>query len=450
MWLAIAAMAGVVAVVSVIQLNRARYATEMPRTESRSGRVPIQQARQTSVAQQPLQNQTRSNILDGVMRVLAKGYSEAMGGPLDEFSVQDLIFNLKDDSLPWKIRRRLAWELAKRGTDETIAALKELAATASPAMKAVIAEALGHSQHPEARTTLLAMLREQDETVVQGAVRGLAALGDAEAVNALSAMLFDPATSASVRAAAALALGETKNPAAVSTLTHAFEQITECDLREQILAGLGKLPFDSTREFFQSFLDSAGAKPELRVAAIEALANGSDNTVPFMLKYARDEDPQVRAAAAWSLTISDTSVDSGNELAALLLQEQNAGVRTRLYQALVQQENYDFSSVLPVISAERDTEARLAGFAAWAGYCKSSNQSQIVYQFDKEAVPELTHLALSAGDLGERLNSVIALRRAGTPAAYGALQVIAVQGADARVVQAAQAALRQPDRGALN
>ena len=448
--LAIAVLASLVVVVSVVRHSRTRPATVKPSIESQLRRAPIQQTPRASVAKQPRQDHARLNILDTVMRGLANSYSKAMGGPLDEFSVQDLIFNLKDDSLPWKIRRHMALELAKRGTDEAIAALKELAATASLSLKAVIAEALGHSQHPEARTTLFAMLHEQDEAVVQGAIRGLAALGDREAVNTLSAMLLDPTTPASLRAAAALALGEAKNPAAVSALTGAFEQIAESELREQILTGLGKQSFDSTREFFHALLDSARVKPELRVAAIEALANGSDNTVPFLLKYLRDDDPQVRAAAAWSLTMSDTSGDLGNELAALLLQEQNAGARTRLYQALAHQENFDFGSVLPVITAERDMEARLAGFTAWAAYCKSSDQSQIAYQFDQEAVPELRQVALSASDLGDRLNSVIALRRAGTPAAYGALQIITAQVTDARVVQAAQAALRQLNWRGLN
>jgi HEAT repeat protein len=384
---------------------------------------------------------SRTNALDVAGRALIKRYIEAMGGPLDKYSVAELVFNLKDETLPWRVRRRLAVELARRGTDEAIGALKELAASASPELKAVIAEAFGYSKHPEAKPALMAMLRDQDEIVARGAMRGLAVLADDEAVNALSVVLADSSMADGLRAEAAAALGGMRNPSAVSSLISAFGQIAKTDLKELILSSLGKQPFDSTREFFQSVLDAPGAGSELRVAALEALGGGSDDAVPFLLRYLGDNDASARTAAAWALSMTDSSGDYGGVLAARLLQEQNAEVRTRLYQALVRQENFDFSALLPSIAAEQNLEARLAGFELWAAYCRSNRGTALAQQFDLVATPQLKELALRATQPNERLDSIIALRRAATPGAVTALHEVAAQAADSNVAEAARAAI---------
>jgi hypothetical protein len=213
------------------------------------------------------------------------------------------------------------------------------------------------------------------------------------------------------------------------------------DLKEQILSGLGKQPFDSTREFFHSVLDAPSTGSELRVAALEALGNGSDDAVPFLLSYLGDNDASVRAAAAWALSMTDSSGDYGGVLAARLLQEQNAEMRTRLYQALVRQENFDLSALLPSIAGEENLGARLAGFDLWAAYCRSNRGTTLSQQFDLVATPQLKQLALTATQPNERLDSIIALRRAATPGAVAALREVAAQAADSSVAAAARAAI---------
>jgi HEAT repeat protein len=370
---------------------------------------------------------------------LLKHYADGLGGRLDEYTVADLIFSLQDNSMPWKVRRRLALELGKRGTDEAVKALTDLVANAESPLKALIAEALGQSPHPRAEEALLAMLRDKDEAVAQGAVRGLTAAGHTAA---LATVLRDSNAPAPVRATAALGLGGTRNPAAVPALLQAYGAVANAELQAEMLSSLGRQGGDAAMGFLQHVADRASTPIDLRVAAVGALGNGSAESVALLLRYAGDVDSRVRAEAAWGLAMTEPSRNTSAELAAWLARETDAAVRLRIYQALANQTETDAGRILPAVLGEKNAETRLAGLTWWATVTKSDNSSGVARSFDTQAVPELWRVALSDVERSDRLNSVIALRRAATPGALGALQDIAAQANDVQVVQAAQAALR--------
>lgn len=389
-------------------------------------------------------------MLQNIAERIAKNQFGTTAKWVEGLSVPELISKLRDESLRRGARHQVALQLAKLGSDEALAALKDAAANGTATLKALVAESLGQSHQPESEAILLSMLKEDDEVVRRGVIRGLAAMGDAKAMGLLSSILSDATYPSGFRAAAATGLGEIQHPEVYSILKGAYYGTADQQVKEAVLVGLGKQPFETTQGFFQVCLDSRDSSSSLRVAAIEALENTDGNVTPFLLKYAQDRDSEVRAASAWALVMQDPTGDIGDQIVSLIAGEQDAEVRMRLYQALVRQPTFDLNKVVPLVVNEPNEQTRLAGLTAWAAYCKSSDQTDVAQQFDQKAVPELQQVALSASDLGERLGSVIALRRAGTSGADDALHTIAAQNTDPRIVQAARAALGQINRRTPN
>ena len=85
-----------------------------------------------------------------------------------------------------QIERRVAIEeLARRGHASIVPELKKMAATADPKTAAVIAGALGVLGDHRCETTLLRLLRAEDETVQEAAAGALGMVGTARAVGPL-------------------------------------------------------------------------------------------------------------------------------------------------------------------------------------------------------------------------------------------------------------------------
>lgn len=350
-----------------------------------------------------------------------------------------LIVQLFDESLPLKARSQAALSLAKLGTDAALSALKSaLEKNSSSYLSASIAEGLGNSPNPAARALLNDLVNDKDEIVARGAVRGMALSGNSDAVNSLGGLLFNDEAPLSVRAEAALALGDVNFPAALQTLTRAAAEIKEDDILENVLDGLGKRPFSETEQFFSSYMSSQEVSAESKVAAIEALGNAEGDVAPFLLKYLADPDADLRAAAAWALSTSDSAGDIGPQLTDALKQETEPAVRTRIYQALENQPGADPQAVLQLVQNESDTAALLAGLTFLAGTLSSSATPGVANFFNQTGVPKLKDSALNSASSQNRLAAVIALQRAGTPAAIGALQEIAQQSTDRNVVASAQ------------
>ena len=207
-----------------------------------------------------------------------------------------------DKSASLQVRRQAARSLAKIGTDEAMAVLKSaLAGDNPPYLKAAIAEGLGQSPNSEARDLLHELVNGKDETAARGAARGLAARGDADAVDTLGNLLFNNQTPLSVRTEAALALGDVNLSSAQDQLTRAVSQIHDDDVLESVLDGLGRRPFSDTEEFFRNYLNSTDVPPESKVLAIEAVRDADGDVAPFLSAYLNDSNPAVRAAAKEAL-----------------------------------------------------------------------------------------------------------------------------------------------------
>jgi HEAT repeat protein len=164
----------------------------------------------------------------------------------------------------------------------------------------------------------------------------------------------------------------------------------------------------------------------MRVVAVEALAQSSKEVVPFLLgTAANDMDPDVRASAAWALSLQGSHDQLGPRLMDMAEQETDADVRRRLYEALLPQSGISADRLLPKILAEDDIAARVAGFNVLGSAAARSTSTAIATAFDQQIVPELLQIATSENSLNIRMRAVFALRRAQTTAAQAALAEIA-------------------------
>jgi hypothetical protein len=156
-----------------------------------------------------------------------------------------------------------------------------------------------------------------------------------------------------------------------------------------------------------------------------------------LLKYVGDQDPDVRSAALWALYNADTEVAMGSQLVDLLRKESVPEVRRRIYDLLGTGQAADAAAVLEMVRSEKDPVARISAFN-WAGGETHAGVVEAQVFFDGTAVPLLTSLALSPEVAEGKLASVMALRRAQTPTAQAALEQIAKQSPDPRIVEAAR------------
>ena len=310
-------------------------------------------------------------------------------------------------------------------------------------LKAAVAEALGECPSPDARPLLLTLANGSDETTARGAMRGLAALGDTGATGTLASSLFDERKSAALRTEAALALGGVREAAALDALTRAVREIRDETILNHALDGLGHRPFAETEATFREFLKRDDITPASRVAAIEALGHVPDSATAFLLGYANDPSQELRAAAGWALSTADPPGEIAPQLLGWLQQENDPGVRLRLYQALSHQDPAASSAVLSSVQRETDPETRVAGFGLLADSLRADGNPDASRYFDSTAVAELKNAALTSTRLDQSLAAIMTLDRAGTPAAIAALNDIAQHPADPACQAAAQQALKR-------
>jgi hypothetical protein len=112
-----------------------------------------------------------------------------------------------------------------------------------------------------------------------------------------------------------------------------------------------------------------------------------------------------------------------------------------LYGALANQDAWEPGTVLKLAEQEADPGARLAAFDLLARSCRSGDAGSegVLAFFNRSAVPALKQSALGSESLQDQLSSVMTLRRAGTPASLTALEEIARQSTQPKVIEAAQA-----------
>jgi HEAT repeat protein len=342
-----------------------------------------------------------------------------------------------------KDRREAAWILAKGGDAETLSALRQILAdpAAAPDLKAAIIEGLAYSNYPQKKEVFLSALAEKNEVVARAAIKGLSSIGDQESVDILSGIAGSPDEPGILVSEAIAGLGKISNPLAYQTLVDLYNESagkdnSDSDSRQEIIAALGQRNISETGEFFDQILKGKDSNPELRVAVAQSLEETQGDVSPFLINMLHDENGEVRAAAAWTLAAREEPGNIAREAEAILQKEPDAKVRTRLYQALGNQENVDIGAVFPAISNESDPDARAAGYDLLAKNIGTLKNTDLKERFENAIVPELKQSALTADKLNSRLSAIITLRRANTEQSRRALEEIAAQSKDNRILEA--------------
>jgi hypothetical protein len=376
-----------------------------------------------------------------VSKVLNLLTGQSQQGKLSAEELAKKLALVLDKSASLKERCAAALILAKCGDAGILLELKRLLADATtpPELKAAIVDGIGDSDDSQKKEVVLSALDDQSEAVAIAAIKGLAVIGDEDCVSVLSDIAWSPDESSSIRSEAITSLGKSSNPTAYQVLVNLYNDSAiqgNSDSQEEIITALGQRDISETGDFFDQILKGKDSATELRVAVAESLEETRGNVSPFLVNMLHDEDREVRAAAAWTLAAREEPGDISKEVQTLLANEPDAEVKKRLYQALSNHENVDIDVVSRVIMNEADTDARLAGYDLLAKNIGISKNAGLKEQFENTIVPELKATALSEETLNFKLNAIIALRRANTEQSYLALEEIAAQSKDSRVVQA--------------
>jgi HEAT repeat protein len=305
-------------------------------------------------------------------------------------------------------------------------------------VKAAIAESLGASRHASALEAILDLLEDPDPTVARGAVRGLAGRGGPEAADALAGILLEAGRDPGVRDEAAIALGGIRTPAAFEALARAALESSVEDIQAAALRGLGARPFAETAAFFEEYLRSPARSAELKAAALEALGDAEGDPTPLLAEHLSDPSPGVREAALEAMSLTEEPGMASVELLGRLAEEKEPGMRSRIYQALGNQDDFEAESVLDAVQGEGRPDVRVAGLDLLAGACARGAGPRVTEFFERDAVPELQVTALTDPEPANRIAAVIALRKAGTPGAAAALEAIAREAADPQTAEAAR------------
>ena len=347
--------------------------------------------------------------------------------PVQAGSVKELVAQLKKPNLPATEQQAVVTELVKLCSTESLAALKEALASGPPELRKLIAESLRECSSSDAHNLLLALLSDKDEAVAGAAIRSLAAQGTPEATTALAELLNNNNASASLRAEAALGLGEINQPGVTDILARAAHEIQDEDIVGAVLHALAGGDFAQTQAFFQTYLHSPDVSSDLRVAAVEAIATAQGDPSQFLADLLNDPEADVRTAVGWALSATETSGNVGKQIVAILQNETDADVRLRLYQALRNQEDFDIPTVLDLVRNEQDPAAQVAGFDLLAKTVRDRPTPELQDYFTKVAIPALVEMALSAESFDKRQTSILALTRSRLPAAQEALAKIGAQ-----------------------
>jgi HEAT repeat protein len=358
--------------------------------------------------------------------------------PTEKLSAVDaLTRTLNDDHQSLKERQKAAKALAEEGSAQAFTALRQAVANSPDNLRASIAEVLGSSADAETTSLLTSLLGERSQ-VALGAIHGLAEQATPQSIQALSATLYNNLMPLDMRIEAALGLGSIDRPGVVDILAGAANSLNEEELVTQVLNGLGGRSIDDTKGFFQNYLQSVTVSSEMKVTAVEALNQAQGDASTFLITLSRNSDPEIRAAAAWAMSTTETQGTEGSQVVGLLQNESDPDVRRRLYQALGNQDSFNVSLVESLVEKETDPSAQVAGMDLLAKELRDNPSKDLTDYFDQHAVAELKQLALTGANSNDRMDAVIALKRAGTPDAQSALQDLAQNATDKRVLQNAR------------
>jgi hypothetical protein len=323
--------------------------------------------------------------------------------------------------------RAVRW-LGRFGSDEAIDVLEHVLRAGSPArLMTEAAEALGSSKHADARRILETLLESENDAIVRGALRAIAARADADAIAILEAMLNDPNQGEAVRVQAAASLGRLATAQATASLRESLAQIGDSDLVPSILEALGEQPYSETEDFFRSILTDAEVDAEIKIAALEALSEAPPESSELLLEFASSaSESELRIAAVESLALLDESEDAVAPLLDILDREPSPDVRAELYSALAlhnHQTHADavLDTLVPTILEEEELQTKLQGYRLVGAMLSVEPDPRLSEPFDEFMVDWLSEQAESGMDSYTRSLAIDALNLAGTDDAKRAL-----------------------------
>lgn len=337
---------------------------------------------------------------------------------------------LFDESADPADRHRDAYRLSRTGTPESEYAINRYLANADAADRAATAQLLGAGGDARNKQFLLPLLDDPEPQVVQGAIRGLSAIGGGDVADRLSQYINKADLPEGIKIEAAAGLGTIGTPAAYDALVVAAQQDNSERMTIALLQGLSQFNFSpATEQIFRKIIDSPDKSMDLRVDAIEALSDCPAGAEEFVFEVAaKAEDWELRAGAAWGLSKLDFMPNGAGSLVTLAEKEADEVVRRRLYEAVIAHPNVPNDRLFDLAESETDLAARVAGFNAAAVVARRNPQRpELAQRFDANAIEELVETALSTNPENLRMRAVFALRRAQTPAAIAALKRISLQ-----------------------
>lgn len=225
--------------------------------------------------------------------------------------------------------------------------------------------ALSAGASPEAGSVtagLLIALEDSAEEVRLAAAQALGERADTAAINALLEALRRD-SSREVRRMAAWALGEIEDARAVSGLVAALREERDREVRLAIVRALGDIESADAVPGLGSAL-RATTDGEMQRAIVQALGEiESADAVPMLTGLLRGGDAELRQQAAWALGEIE-SAEAVAELSAALSAEQVDLVREQIVWALGEIE--DVRAVPALERALRDASVEIRRKAAWA------------------------------------------------------------------------------------
>jgi hypothetical protein len=129
---------------------------------------------------------------------------------------------------------------------------------------------------------------------------------------------------------------------------------------------------------------------------------------------------------------------------SMLSKETDPDVRLRLYQALGNQQSFDYNTLMAGAGKESDPSARVTLFDALAKALRDNPSTDLQSFFLQTAIPELKLIALNGLSADDRQAAIIALMRARTPEALAALTDLQSQLAQMQNAQQSQPVSEPP------
>jgi HEAT repeat protein/beta-lactamase regulating signal transducer with metallopeptidase domain len=241
-----------------------------------------------------------------------------------------------------------------------VGALAEALRDPVASVRQAAAQALGSARDSVAVRALMEVLRSDQSALV----RRSAAWSLGEIADAAAIPVLSEALTrdrdAEVRKNAASALGSIDNPRGTPALTQALERDTEVSVRIQAAESLSNIEDPASIDALIRALDRDD-DPDVRRAVINAIDNLEDaRALPAVSRALRDADAEVRSAAADALG----SMDDRDAVPALLAaaRDANADVRRDVVNALSNLQ--DRRAIPAFVTALSDTEVEVRRAAA--------------------------------------------------------------------------------------